>query len=131
MAFEMSKRTYGRRRRNVPPLVRIDRSGCSFNRMAMDVIGRDKKALLLYHDDESNPPQLGFWFFKDKVTAKMPEYAYALVHYPDGTARVTCSAWIRDRELMKAVKRVGKSAFLILLDKDWETGGEFYRAVLA
>jgi len=110
--------------------VGIDPSGLYFNRSAMDVIGRDKRAIRLFHDADTNPQQLGLWFFKEKHETDKPERTYSVVHYPNGTARVSCAGWIRDRGLVVIKRKVGKTSFMILLDKDVMTGGEFYRATL-
>jgi hypothetical protein len=98
--------------------------------LSVEVIGKDKRAIRLFHDATSTPQEIGLWFFKEKHETDKPERTYAMVHYPNGTARVTCSAWIRECDLMAVRRKVGKASFLIALDKDWMTGGEFYKAKL-
>jgi len=73
MAFKMVSRKL--RRRLIAPTISIGKAGLYLNRAAMDVIGTDKKAVILYFDSDAEPPQIGMWFHKDKPSSPHPHDA--------------------------------------------------------
>ena len=128
MAFKQVRRRI--RRRLIAPTVSIARAGIYFNRAAVELVGQDKRAVLLSIDVDGKAPVIGMWFHKDKPTSPHTQDAFAVVPYPSGVSRVSCKRFIEDYGLLRHIKSLGKVSFMLILDKEQETGTDFYHAIL-
>lgn len=119
-------------KRVIAPSVHFWVEGTFLNRVAVELVGEDKRAVVLSYNPIGE--QVGFWFWKDKQTLKEhhEEYtrdAYKVTHYPSfKTARISCKSFIEDYKILQKV--AGKKSFLLRLQKDPQpnasTGQDFY-----
>jgi len=128
MVWEAHEPQEGRKRRHLPPTVVVTPTGLVLNRRAVDLVGTDKRAVILYYNKETE--SMGLWFWVERQDAgDKANKCYAVTHYePLGIAKITAKSYVREHDLIQRAKRIGRPSFLLQLDKDWATGGEFYTA---
>ena len=115
--------------RNMPPICGIMPSGLYLNRTAMEIIGRDKNAVVFYLSKDKT--KIGMWFFKDKsivsqVRGLNAGVAYSVVKHPrNGTARISCAKFVEDNKLRERTLQLGRVSFPIIPDRE-EKQPDFY-----
>lgn len=117
-------------RRPLIPKVSIGTTGLVLNKRAVEKVGVDKRAVILFYDKDERV--MGMWFSSSKKDANYPEDAFSVViHSRYGTAKIAAKSFINRYELLKIVEELNQSAFLVEYDKEYATGKDYYIARLA
>jgi hypothetical protein len=116
-------------KRVVTPKLGISVVGLILNRLAVEMIGRDKRAVILYWDEESK--SIGLWFFKNEVNAPEGAKVYSVTYYVEGVARMSPPAFMQAHDLLARAKETGKKQFLLKKEERDALGANFYSAQIA
>jgi hypothetical protein len=116
-------------KREIPARLGVSIVGLVLNRPAVEMVGKDKRAVILYWNEGSQ--SIGLWFFKNEVAAPEGAKVYSLTHYVEGVARITPRLFLSAHGLIVKARATGKQQFLLKKEEKDAPGHDFYSATIA